>query len=151
MTGKVKKIWVLDVFGKLEDVWNGEMISPCALYRERRWMERLPPKILGEISSVRLASHRWMWGTSCHLEQLMTPHGLRSVSDNYEARKTTFPHMRINELVSLISWKSKPQFFSLDEREKTEVLRGYCKDMGPNSRIGLWPCPSTLNGPRRNK
>ena len=27
----------------------------------------------------------------------------------------------------------------------------YCRDMGPNSWIGLWSCLRTLNGPRRNK
>ena len=56
-------------------------------------MERLLPKILGEISSVRLASHRWMRGTSRRLEQLMTPRGLQGVSSNYEVHKTAFPHM----------------------------------------------------------
>ena len=66
-------------------------------------MEILPLKILGEISSVRLASHRWMSGTSCRLEQLMTPHGLQGVSSNYETCKTTLPHMRIKESVGLIS------------------------------------------------
>ena len=131
MIGKVKKIWVLDVFGKLEDVWNGEMISPCTLYRERRWMESLPPKILGEMSSIWLASHRWMRGTSYLLEQLMTPRGLRSVSSNYETRKTTFPHMQINESISLISWKSKPQFFSSDEREKNRSFEGLLWGHGP--------------------
>ena len=60
-------------------------------------------KILGKISSVRLAPHCWMRGTSRRLEQLMTPHGLRGVSSNYETRKTTLPHMRIKESVGLIS------------------------------------------------
>ena len=27
----------------------------------------------------------------------------------------------------------------------------YCRDKGPKSWIGLWPCQRTLHGPRRNK
>ena len=49
----------------------------------------IPLKIQGEISTVGSSSYRWMWGTKCHLEQLMMPRGVQSVSDNYEARKTT--------------------------------------------------------------
>ena len=59
----------------------------------------------------------------------MTSRGLRGNSSNYEARKTAFPHMRINESVGLISWKSKPQFFSSDEREKREFL---------GAIVGIW-------------
>ena len=99
------------------------MISPYALYRGRRWMGILSLKILGKISSVRLAPHCWMRGISRRLEQLMTPHGLRGVSSNYETCKTTLPHMRIKESVGLISYKSKPYFFSSDEREKLDFWK----------------------------
>ena len=34
--------------------------------------------------------------------------------------------------------KSKPQFFFSDKREKTEVLRGYCRDKDPKLYIGPW-------------
>ena len=59
----------------------------------------------------------------------MTSRGLRGDSSNYEVRKTAFPHMRIHESVGLISWKSKPQFFSSDEREKREFL---------GAIVGIW-------------
>ena len=61
----------------------------------------------------------------------MTPRGLRSVSSNYETRKTTFPHGQINESISLISWKSKPQFFSSDEREKNRSFEWLLWGHGP--------------------
>ena len=53
----------------------------------------LPLKIIGKISSVGLAPHRWMQGTSCRLEQLMMPRGLRSINSSYEVHKTVLPHV----------------------------------------------------------
>ena len=44
-------------------------------------------KIQGKISTIGFAPHRWRWGTKRRLEQLMTPRGLQSVSENYGARK----------------------------------------------------------------
>ena len=53
----------------------------------------IPLKILEEISIVGSVCHRWIRGTERHLEQLMMFRGLRNVSNNYEACKTTLLHV----------------------------------------------------------
>ena len=81
---------------RVESLWKSlrtckmrKVISLGVLYRGQNWVGVISLKIQGEISTVESLPHRWMWGTKCHLEQLITPRGLRSVSDNYKARKTT--------------------------------------------------------------
>jgi len=53
----------------------------------------IPLKIQGEMSTVGSASHCWMRGTECRLEQLMTHCRLQSVSDDYGACKTVLSHV----------------------------------------------------------
>ena len=77
------------------------MISLKALYRGWNWVGVILLKILKEISTVRFASHRWIWGTECHLEQLMMLHGLQNVNSNYETRKIAPPHVWIKESVGV--------------------------------------------------
>ena len=64
--------------------------------------------------------------------------GLRNIKSNYGARKTVVSHVCESEnQVKLICNKSKPHFFSSNEREKTGVLRGYCRDKSPKEELLL--------------
>ena len=66
-----------------------EMISLGALYRGQNWEGVISLKTQGEISTVGLAPHRWMWGTTHRLEQLIMPRELRSISSNHGMHNTT--------------------------------------------------------------
>ena len=93
----------------------------------------IPLKIQGEMPAVGSTSHHRMHGIERCLEQLMRHRGLRSVRNTYGTRKATFSHVEIREKRGISYPKSKPHFFSLDRREKTGVLRGYCRDKGPKN------------------
>ena len=93
----------------------------------------IPLKIQAEMLVPGLASHHRMQGTERRLDQLMRYRGLQSVKNNYGTCKATFSPVEIKETYGFNYPKSKPHFFSLDKREKTEVLRGYCRDKGPKN------------------
>ena len=93
----------------------------------------IPLKIQGEMPAVGSASHRRMQGTERRLEQLMRHRGLRSIKNSYGTHEATFSRVKIREKHGINYPKSKPHFFSSDRREKTEVLRGYCRDRGPKN------------------
>jgi len=76
---------------------------------------------------VGSTSHRRMQGTRHRLEHLMRCRGLRSVKNSYGTHEVTFSRMEIKETYGFTYPKSKPHFFSLDKREKTGVLRDYCR------------------------
>jgi len=75
-------------------------------------------------------SHYKMQGTKRHLQHLMRRRRLWSVRNSYETREATFSHVEIKETYGFNYPESKPHFFSSDEREKTGVLRDYCKVNG---------------------
>jgi len=85
-------------------------------------------KIQGETPVVGSTSHRRMQETERHLEQLIRHCGLQSVRNSYGTHEATFSHVEIREKCGINYLKSKTHFFSLKRREKTEVLRGYCRD-----------------------
>ena len=72
-------------------------------------------KVSRKSSSVGSAIHRWMCETARRLKHLIALCEPRSVS---EARELSTPHVQIEESCGFMSWKSKPCFFSSDEREK---------------------------------
>ena len=75
-------------------------------------------KVSRKSPSVGSTLHRWMWETACHLEHLIALCEPRNVSSKSEARELSTPRVWIDESCDLVSWKSKPYFFSFDEREK---------------------------------
>ena len=75
-------------------------------------------KVSGKSPSVGSAIHRWMCETACRLEHLIALCEPRNVSSIFEACELSTPHLWIEESCDLMSWKSKPCFFSSDEREK---------------------------------
>ena len=93
----------------------------------------IPLKIQAEMLVLGLASHHRMQGTDRRLDQLMRYRGLQSVKNNYGIREATFSRVEISEKRGISYPKSKPHFLSLDRREKTGVLRGYCRDKGPKN------------------
>ena len=96
----------------------------------------IPLKIQGEMLAIGSTSHHKMQGTKRRLEHLMRHRGLRSVRNSYGTHKATFSSVEIKETYGINYPKSKPRFFSLDRREKTEVLRGYCRVKG--SKNACW-------------
>ena len=75
-------------------------------------------KVSGKRPSVGSAIHRWMCKTARYLEHLMALCKPRNVSSKSKAHELSTPHMWIEESCDLMSWKSKPCFFSSNEREK---------------------------------
>ena len=96
-------------------------------------MGDIPLKIQGEMSAVGSISHRRIQVTEHRLEQLMRHRGLRSVRNSYRTHEETFSRVEIREKRGVNYPKSKHHFFSLGRREKTGVLRGYCKNKGPKN------------------
>ena len=68
--------------------------------------------------SVGSAFHCWMCETARCLEHLIALCGPRNVSSKFDAHELSTPHVWIEKLCDLLSWKSKPCFFSFDEKEK---------------------------------
>ena len=93
----------------------------------------IPLKFQGEAPAVGSTSHRRMQGIECRLEQLMRHRGLRSFRNSYGTCEATFSHMEIREKCGINYPNSKPHFFSSDGREKTGVLKGYCRAKGPKN------------------
>ena len=93
----------------------------------------IPLKIQREMPAIGSISHHKMQGTKHRLEHLMRHRGLRNVRNSYETRKATFSSVEIKETYVINYPKSKPHFFSSDKKEKTGVLRGYCRDEGPKN------------------
>ena len=75
-------------------------------------------KVSGNFPSVGFAFHHWICETTRHLEHLIALCEPRSVSSKSEACELPTPHVWIEESCGLMSWKSKPYFFSSDEWEK---------------------------------
>ena len=75
-------------------------------------------KVSGKFPSVRSAFHRWICETARRLKHLIALCEPRSISSKSEARELSTPHVWIEESCGLMSWKSKPCFFSSEEREK---------------------------------
>ena len=74
-----------------------------------------------------------MQGIEHRLEQLMRYRRLRSVRNGYETREATFSCVKIKEKCGINYPKVETPFFSSDRREKTGVLRGYCRNKGPKN------------------
>ena len=75
-------------------------------------------KVSGKSQSVGSALYCWMCETARHLEHLIVLCEPRNVSSKFEARELSTPRVWIEESCDLVSWKSKPYFFSFDKREK---------------------------------
>ena len=75
-------------------------------------------KVSGKSPSVGSVFHRWMCKTACRLEHLIAFCKPWNINSKSEAREISTPRMWIEESCDLVSWKSKPCFFSFDEREK---------------------------------
>ena len=63
----------------------------------------------------------------------------QSVRNNYGVHKTTLTCVQIKGQNNINSSTIKTPLFSSDEREKTGVLRGYCRVKGPTCILGLGP------------
>ena len=113
---KSSSVWYL---WNLKTCENGEVMSPFTLYRKFKWVGIIPLKnFSGKSPSVGSAFHRWMCETARCLEHLIALCEPRNVSSIFEACELSTPHLWIEESCDLMSWKSKPCFFSFDEREK---------------------------------
>ena len=75
-------------------------------------------KFSGKSPSVGSAFHRWMCETVRRLEHLIAFCKPRNISSKSKPREISTPRVWIEESCDLVSWKSKPCFFSFDEREK---------------------------------
>ena len=138
--GKFREFCEFECLGSLESLKTCEMrevISQDALYKRRNWMGVIPFKTQGEISAIGLTPHRWMWGTTCRLEQLMTPYGLWSVNSNHGMRKMALSCVQIKGQNNINAWKVKTPIFSSNEWEKIRVLMGYCRVKDPDNVLGL--------------
>ena len=137
-------VWALGFSREFEDLWNeGKVISLNTLYKGQHWMGVIPFQTPGEISTVRSTLHCWMWGKKRCLEQLMKPRRPQSVKNNYGVHKMTLTRVQIKGQNNINAWTIKTPLFSSDEREKTGVLRGYCRVKGPKCILGLGPGPRT--------
>ena len=63
---------------ELEDLQNGKMTPPSALYKGQNWVGVIPPKILRETLVIGSPFHCRMQGTKSRLEYLMRRCRLRS-------------------------------------------------------------------------
>ena len=75
-------------------------------------------KASGKSPSVGLALHCWMCETACCLEHLIVLCEPRNVNSKSKVRELSTLCVWIEESCDLVSWKSKPSFFSFGEREK---------------------------------
>ena len=76
-----------------------------------------------------------MCETACRLEHLIALCEPRNVSSIFEACELSTPHVWIEESCDLMSWKSKPCFFSSDEREKPKFWRAILRAKVQNSYV----------------
>ena len=117
----LKKVWrvrVCDIF----EIWRLVKMEKWCFrsFYIRSWSEwelsRL--KVSRKSPFVGSALHRWMCETARCLEHLVALCEPRNVSSKSKVRELSAPHVWIEESCDLVSWKSKPFFFSFDEREK---------------------------------
>ena len=99
-------------------------------------------KFSGKSPSVGSAFHHWMCETVRRLEHLIAFCKPRNISSKSKPREISTPRVWIEESCDLVSWKSKPCFFSFDEREKpkfwgaivgVEVQNSYILGLGLTS------------------
>ena len=79
-------------------------------------------KVSRKSPSFGSAIHHWMCRTARRLEHLIALCEPRSIDGKSETHELSTPHVWIEESCGLMSWKSKPHFFSFDEREKPKFL-----------------------------
>ena len=111
----LKKVWgvrMCDISENLKTCENGEMMSPFALYRKLKWVGIILLK------NFRKKPIHWICEIAHRLEYLIALCEPRNVNSKSEVRELSTPHEWIEESCGLMSWKSKPCFFSFDEREK---------------------------------
>ena len=92
-------------------------------------------KVSRKSPSVGCAIHRWMCETARRLEHLTTLCEPWNVSSKSETCELSTPHVWIEELCDLMSWKSKPYFFSSNEREKPKFWRTIIRAKVQNSYV----------------
>ena len=92
-------------------------------------------KVLGKFPFIGSAFHRWICETAHHLEHLIALCEPQSVSSKSEACELSTPYVWTEESCGLMSWKSKPYFFSSDEREKPKFWRAIVRVKVQNSSI----------------
>ena len=92
-------------------------------------------KVSRKSLSVESAIHRWMCETAHRLEHLIALCEPQNISSKSEARELSTPHVWIEESCDLMSWKSKPCFFSSDEREKPKFWRAILRAKVQNSYV----------------
>ena len=119
---KVRRVCVCDI----SKIWRLVKMEKWCLHSLyigswSEW-ELFRSKASGKSPSVGSALHRWMYETAHRLEHLIALCEPRSVSGRPEARELSSPHVWIEESCDLVSWKSKPCFFSFYEREKSKFL-----------------------------
>ena len=115
---KVRGVRVCDI----SEIWRlvkMEKWCLCSLYiGSRREWELSRSKVSGKSPSIRSALHHWMCETARCLEHLIALCEPRNVSSKSKARELSTPRVWIEESCDLVSWKSKPCFFSFYKREK---------------------------------
>ena len=92
-------------------------------------------KVSEKSPSVGSAIHHWMCETARCLEHLIPLCEPWNVSSKSEARELSTPHVWIEESCDLMSWKSKPYFFSSNEREKSKFWRAIVRAKVQNSYV----------------
>ena len=117
----LRKVWRVQVCD-ISEIWRlVKMEKWClrSLYigSWSKW-ELSRPKASRKSLSVGSALHRWMCETARRLEHLIVLCEPRNVSSKSEAHELSTPRVWIEESCDLVSWKSKPCFFSFYKREK---------------------------------
>ena len=132
---KVRRVWVCDI----SEIWKLVKMEKWCLHSLyigswSEW-ELSHPKASGKSSFVGSVLHCWMCETARRLEHLIALCEPWYVSSKSEARELSTPRVWIEESCDLVSWKSKPCFFSFYEREKPKFLRAIVGAEVQNSYI----------------
>ena len=92
-------------------------------------------KVSGKSSLVGFAIHCWMCKTARRLEHLIAFCEPRNISSKSKAHELSTPHVWNEKLCGLMSWKSKPYFFSSDEKEKPKFWGAIVEAKVQNSYV----------------
>ena len=92
-------------------------------------------KVSGKFPSVGSVFHCWICETARRLEHLIALYEPQNVRSKSKARGLSTPHVWIEESCGLVSWKSKPYFFSSDEREKPKFWEAIVEAKVQNSYV----------------
>ena len=107
-----------DIFDNLKTCENGEWCLRSLYIGSWSEWKLSRSKVSGKNPSVGSAIHHWMCETACCLEHLIVLCEPRNVNSKSEVRELSTLCVWIEESCDLVSWKSKPCFFSFYEKKK---------------------------------